>query len=66
MPFPPEHEIHKRRFGLNVGVGLTLAAFVLLVFLLTVVKVTNGEPMQAFDHTVRPELAGQTEGEDGQ
>ena len=36
MPFPPEHEIHKRRFGLNLGVGLTLAAFVLLVFLLTV------------------------------
>lgn len=64
MPFPPEHELHKRRFGLNVGLGLTLAAFVLLVFVLTVVKVTRGDPMQAFDHTVRPEMAGQEEGGD--
>ena len=58
MPFPPEHELHKRRFGLNLGLGVTLAAFVVIVFLLTVVKVTRGDPMQAFDHTVRPEMAG--------
>ena len=57
MPFPPEHELHKRRFGLNLGLGLTLAAFVVIVFALTVVKVTRGDPMQAFDHTVRPEMA---------
>jgi hypothetical protein len=30
-------------------------AFVALVFGLTVVKVTRGDPMQGFDH-VRPEL----------
>jgi hypothetical protein len=36
-----------------------------LVFALTVVKVTQGEPMQAFDHVVRPELAP-SEAEDGQ
>lgn len=57
MAFPPEHEIHKRRFGRNVGLGVTLALFVGLVFALTVVKVTRGDPMQAFDHTVRPEMA---------
>lgn len=57
MPFPPEHELHKRRFGLNLGLGLTLAAFVVIVFVLTVVKVTRGDPMQAFDHSVRPEMA---------
>ncbi|MEY4982054.1 MAG: hypothetical protein RIR62_320 [Pseudomonadota bacterium] len=62
MPFPPEHELHKRRFGLNLGLGLTLAAFVVLVFVLTVVKVTQGDPMQAFDHSVRPEMAEKTEG----
>ena len=48
--FRPEHEIHKRRFGRNLGLGLTLAAFVALVFALTVVKVTRGEPMQGYDH----------------
>lgn len=37
-----EHEIHYRRFGRNLGLGLTLAAFVALVLALTVVKVTRG------------------------
>lgn len=56
MTFKEPHEIYKRRFGRNVGLGLVLAAFVGLVFGLTVVKVTNGDPMQGFDHTVRPEM----------
>jgi hypothetical protein len=56
MSFHPEHEIHKRRLGRNVGLGLTLGAFILIVFAMTVVKVTRGDPMQAFDHVVRPEM----------
>lgn len=56
MAFRPEHELHARRFSRNLGLGLTLVAFVGLVFALTVVKVTRGDPMQAFDHVVRPEL----------
>lgn len=39
MSFRNEHEIHSRRLGRNVGVGLTLLAFVAIVFGLTVVKV---------------------------
>jgi len=56
MAFRPEHEIHRRRLGRNVGVAVTLALFIVLVFALTVVKVTRGDPMQAFDHSVRPEM----------
>jgi hypothetical protein len=56
MAFRPEHEIHKRRLGRNVGVAVTLALFIVLVFALTLVKVTRGDPMQGFDHTVRPEM----------
>jgi hypothetical protein len=56
MSFRPDHELHQRRFSRNLGLGVTLVAFVVLVFALTVVKVTRGDPMQAFDHTVRPEL----------
>ncbi len=56
MAFPKQHELHGRRFGRNVGLGIALAAFVALVFALTVVKVTRGDPMQAFDHQPRPEL----------
>ena len=47
MTFKPEHEIYKRRFSRNLGVGLTLAAFVVLTFFLTVEKVTMGNPMKA-------------------
>lgn len=50
------HEIHDRRKSRNVGLGLTLVGFVAIVFALTVVKVTQGDPMQAFDHIVRPEM----------
>ncbi|MDR0808365.1 MAG: hypothetical protein LBE86_04445 [Gemmobacter sp.] len=59
-----EHELHRRRFGRNLGLGLALAVFVALVFGLTVVKVKRGDPMQAFDHVARPELVPpQGEGE---
>lgn len=51
-----EHELHTRRKSRNVGVGLTLVALIAVVFGLTVVKVTRGDPMQGFDHVVRPEL----------
>jgi hypothetical protein len=56
MAFRPEHELHKRRFSRNLGLGLTLAAFIAIVFGLTIVKVSSGDMSQAFDHVLRPEL----------
>ncbi len=38
MTFRPDHELHKRRFGRNVGLGLVLISFVALMFGLTIVK----------------------------
>ena len=55
MAFRPEHDLHKRRLSRNLGLGLTLAAFVALVFALTVVKVQRGDPMQGYDHVIQPE-----------
>ncbi len=52
MTFRPEHEIHRRRFSRNLGVGLVLASFVALVFALTVVKVTRSNPMKEFNQTM--------------
>ncbi len=43
MTFRPEHELHTRRKGRNVGVGLLLGGFVVLVLALTVAKVTSGD-----------------------
>jgi hypothetical protein len=56
MALKAEHELHRRRFGRNLGVGLLLVGFVAVVFGLTVVKVQNLGPIQGFDHVVRPEL----------
>ncbi|MFA5538685.1 MAG: hypothetical protein WCZ72_02095 [Gemmobacter sp.] len=63
MAFRPDHEIHRRRFGRNLGLGLVLAAFVALVFGLTIVKVslTGPEALEGFDHTLRPGLVSPQE-----
>ncbi len=41
MPLTHEHELHKRRFSRNVGLGVVLGAFVVLIFFLTFAKVTQ-------------------------
>lgn len=43
MSLSKQHEIHGRRFSRNMGLGLVLAAFVALVFGLTIAKVSNDE-----------------------
>jgi hypothetical protein len=43
MSIRAEHEIHQRRKGRNIGVGLMLAAFVVLILALTFVKITGGD-----------------------
>jgi len=42
MSFGKEHDLHKRRRGRNLGLGLVLISFVAIMFGLTVVKVTEG------------------------
>ena len=56
MSFRPDHELHRRRFGRNLGLGLTLVGFVVLIFALTVVKVTETGPIQGYDHVLQPGL----------
>lgn len=41
MALSRQHELHKRRFSRNLGLGLVLGALVALFFGLTIVKVTN-------------------------
>jgi len=59
---PDTHEIYARRRSRNLGLGLVLAALVALLFAVTVVKLTQGHPMQGFDHAPRPALLPATEG----
>ncbi|AXQ92840.1 hypothetical protein LV780_02800 [Cereibacter azotoformans] len=50
MTIRAEHEMHRRRLGRNVGLGVTLAAFILVVFGLTVAKVSQLGERGAFAH----------------
>lgn len=57
MALKVEHELHRRRRGRNLGVGLFLAGLIAIVFGLTVVKARSlGDirELEAFDHTARP------------
>ncbi len=66
MAIKVEHEIHSRRQGRNLGVGLILLALVAIVFGLTVVKVLQlGDigAFESFDHVVRPQLIQNEGGE---
>ena len=65
MAIKVEHELHQRRWGRNLGLGLILTGLVVIVFGLTVVKALNlGDirQMEGFDHTSRPALITEGEG----
>ena len=49
-------ELKFRRARRNAAVGWALAGFVILVFAVTIVKLSGGHMMEAFDHAVRPSL----------
>jgi len=61
MALVREHEILRRRSGRNIGLGLTLVAFIVVIFGLTIAKVQSGGPIEGFDHTFRPGLAEQSQ-----
>ena len=59
MAIQVEHELHERRKGRNVGIGIILASLIGIIFGLTVVKVLQlGDVAQfeKFDHVARPQI----------
>lgn len=53
MSLRKDHELHGRRGNRNKMLGLVLGAFVVLVFSISIVKMMNGDMMEAYDHTPR-------------
>lgn len=62
MAISRDHDLHRRRFGRNLGLGLVLVGFVAIIFGLTVVKIANGNMMEGYDHQPRSSLLPATEG----
>lgn len=56
MPITRETDAQKSRKKSNLLLGAVLGGFVLLVFAITIVKMINGQNMEAFDHVRRPAL----------
>ena len=56
MAFAPEHDLHRRRRGRNLGVGLCLVGLVAVLFGLSAVKIRQAGPVEGFDHVARPQL----------
>lgn len=56
MAIKATHELHQRRWSRNAGVALVLLGFVVVVFGLTVVKVTSGASLEGFDHAPRTSI----------
>ncbi len=50
------HELHTRRLGRNLWLSLILVGFVTIIFCLTIVKVSNGEKVEVYDHVTRSSL----------
>lgn len=56
MALHVEHDLHRRRWSRNFGLGLVLASLIAVVFGLTIAKISTGQRMEAYDHVVRPQL----------
>lgn len=56
MTINRDHELHRRRARRNLWLGLLLGGWVVLIFGITVVKMSNGNMMEGFDHSYRPSL----------
>lgn len=63
MALAREHDLHRRRRGRNVALGVVLALFVALVFGLSIAKIEQGDMMEAFDHQPRASVLPMEQGE---
>ncbi len=54
MSLSKQHELHKRRFSRNAGLGIALGTFVVLVFALTMAKLKDGGTIEGFDYQAEP------------
>ena len=52
----PDHVVHVKRRGRNTALGLVLAGFVGLIFVVTIVKLSQGQMIEGYDHAVRPSI----------
>ena len=50
------NDIYAKRKNRNFWLAICLAAFILMIFLVTIAKLSRGNMIEGFDHTLRPNL----------
>ena len=49
-------DLNIKRKSRNLWLALSLGLFIVIVFLVTIAKLSNGNSIEGFDHTLRPSL----------
>ena len=51
-----DDDLNIKRKSRNLWLALCLGLFIVIVFLVTIAKLSNGNSIEGFDHTLRPSL----------
>lgn len=51
-----ENDINQKRKSKNLWLALSLGSFIVVVFLVTIAKLSDGNSIEGFDHILRPSL----------
>ena len=51
-----DDDLNIKRKSRNLWLALSLSLFIVIVFLVTIAKLSNGNLIEGFDHTLRPSL----------
>ncbi len=51
-----EDDLNIKRKNRNLWLALSLGLFIIIVFLVTIAKLSDGNLIEGFDHTLRPSL----------
>ena len=51
-----DDDLNIKRKNRNLWLALSLGLFIIIVFLVTIAKLSDGNLIEGFDHTLRPSL----------
>ena len=51
-----DDDLNIKRKNRNLWLALSLGIFIIIVFLVTIAKLSDGNLIEGFDHTLRPSL----------
>ena len=51
-----ENDINQKRKSKNLWLALSLGSFIVVVFFVTIAKLSDGNSFEGFDHILRPSL----------